>query len=146
MRAATARLRSEDTLGEAWVTLGWLPLFNLAVPYSMMNELFVATDPDTPAGTLVNPHRVANRMFVALWSAPTWIVALVCDLRIVTVVTEPIRIFVPVVSSGSVGAVQSSLAGSIAFLTLVALSGAGLTMVVHTISRRLELCLAVTPS
>lgn len=138
-RAVVADLRHDGvTAGDAWVTIGWLPVVNLVVPYTIAQELYNASDPRTDPRAPVE-HRHAWWL-VVFWWAPTALLGLVTLVRIRVVAAAPMRLVAPSLHNATVGTVTASLVGSVFVLGAIAFAAFGATLLVRRVTARLEAC------
>jgi hypothetical protein len=141
-REVAADLRGRMTEGDAWVTLGWLPLVNFVVPYSIVSGLYGDADPDVRPGDAV-AHRSGRAWWLlGLWWMPSLVVLLAFNLRLFAVLGRPVRLVAPQLNRADVGTITSTLLVDVIVLAAMAMSACGAVLVVRRITRRLEQCVA----
>lgn len=134
-RAMATTLRDEsETGGDAWVTLGWLPLVNLAVPFMLTAELYRDSDRELIRGRASESGRP---WLVAAWAIPTLMVAIVADLRVSFSAAQPIRFFAARLPQSDLAWSKGSVIVDVIALAALTLSAALAAAVVQKITRRL---------
>lgn len=141
-RELAADLRNRVPEGDAWITLGWLPIVNLVVPYSLVSGLYGDSDPDVPPGAEVEHRRGRAWWLLAGWWVPSFVVLLTLDLRLFVVVSRPVRLLAPHLTGADVGTITSTLFVDVIVLGCMSVATFGAVLVVRRVTSRLEHCVA----